>query len=625
MEPISFKCFVEQNLGRSALFLIYSVLEFVMIVLLLVDGFLAFFSYEFAKFFELKMPCFFCTRIDQALVHRNLNYYYNDTICESHKRDISSLSYCHVHKKISDIKTICENCVLSFAPDKDAPDYYAEDIPVKSLNVSRCSCCMQFLRGEKYTRDMSQAPPPSPKAWRNDEGEDENNVSNPDDNRSSEEGQSLEDSSCKTPSNRGNKFFGIPLSDSPRVSKKTRNMSIDYSNNNDVCLNEGDGGMIQHLKRQVLLERKSMVSVCVELDEERNASAIAANNAMAMITRLQAEKASMQMKASQYQRMMEEQAEYDREEKQILKDMILKREEEIEVLESELDVYREKFGPINLACSEFFEIEGEGDDEFHSLKFQSLSSFGEISCFNDVLDHHEVYLDSDNDRSHHSALLTAIPETKDSSPPSPQKSRYPYFSAPLGSPDGLKKAPFLNTSPEDTHVHCFHESSGQSLWVTCLKKFSPGCAMYRFPWLMMVAPEDPPTAYITHDGGGPRHGVYDSVFAVVHGDVVDPYVVGPEDGDSISLVRSPQTFVVNRVSDDAARRGFNVPQFDIVDNHKLPAKLDGHAISERDPQGLLLNHRMPKSSGLGIGVIGLEKTSPGLRLALLPHVIVGIR
>lgn len=179
MEPISFKCFVEQNLGRSALFLIYSVLEFVMIVLLLVDGFLAFFSYEFAKFFELKMPCFFCTRIDQALVHRNLNYYYNDTICESHKRDISSLSYCHVHKKISDIKTICENCVLSFAPDKDAPDYYAEDIPVKSLNVSRCSCCMQFLRGEKYTRDMSQAPPPSPKAWRNDEGEDENNVSNP--------------------------------------------------------------------------------------------------------------------------------------------------------------------------------------------------------------------------------------------------------------------------------------------------------------------------------------------------------------------------------------------------------------------------------------------------------------
>ncbi|XP_019186379.1 PREDICTED: probable myosin-binding protein 5 isoform X2 [Ipomoea nil] len=451
MESISFRCFIEQNLGRSALFLIYSVLEFVMIVLLLVDGFLAFFSYEFAKFFELKMPCFFCTRIDQALVHRNLNFYYNDTICESHKRDISSLSYCHVHKKISDIKTMCENCLLSFAPDKDSSDYYAAD-DVKSVNVfadkpnfQRCSCCMEFLGGKgKYTRSMSQvAPPPSPRAWRNnetdhpDDNENATNGDGRDDNRSlavseEEEEEGLEDSSCKTPCNRGgnNKFVGIPLSDSPRMStKKTRTMSIDYSalsrsdpNNYDLVtttgFNEGNGsaGIIQHLKRQVLLERKSLVSVCMELDEERNASAIAANNAMAMITRLQAEKASKHMQASQYQRMMEEQAEYDREEKQILKDMILKREEEIEALESDLDVYRDKFGPINLACSEFFEI--EGDDEFHSLKFQSLSSFGEMSCrsLTDVLDHHEVYLDSDNDRSHHSALLRTIPETTSATP-----------------------------------------------------------------------------------------------------------------------------------------------------------------------------------------------------------------
>lgn len=40
---------------------------------------------------------------------------------------------------------------------------------------------------------------------------------------------------------------------------------------------------------------------------------MAAYNAMAMITRLQAEKAAVQMEALQYQRMMEEQAEYDQE------------------------------------------------------------------------------------------------------------------------------------------------------------------------------------------------------------------------------------------------------------------------------------------------------------------------
>ncbi|KAL2462969.1 putative myosin-binding protein 5 [Forsythia ovata] len=55
------------------------------------------------------------------------------------------------------------------------------------------------------------------------------------------------------------------------------------------------------------------MALYMELDEERSASAVAANNAMAMITRLQAEKAAVQMEALQYQRMMEEQAEYDQE------------------------------------------------------------------------------------------------------------------------------------------------------------------------------------------------------------------------------------------------------------------------------------------------------------------------
>ncbi|RZB86555.1 Myosin-binding protein 3 [Glycine soja] len=43
-----------------------------------------------------------------------------------------------------------------------------------------------------------------------------------------------------------------------------------------------------------------------ELEEESSAYAIAANQTMAMINRLQEEKAAMQMEALQYQRMMEE-------------------------------------------------------------------------------------------------------------------------------------------------------------------------------------------------------------------------------------------------------------------------------------------------------------------------------
>ena len=63
---------------------------------------------------------------------------------------------------------------------------------------------------------------------------------------------------------------------------------------------------------------------------------------MAMITRLQEEKAAMQMEALQYQRMMEEQSEYDQEALQLLNELMMKREKEKQELEEELEEYRQK-------------------------------------------------------------------------------------------------------------------------------------------------------------------------------------------------------------------------------------------------------------------------------------------
>ncbi|MBA0754552.1 hypothetical protein Gogos_020096 [Gossypium gossypioides] len=107
---------------------------------------------------------------------------------------------------------------------------------------------------------------------------------------------------------------------------------------------EAEGDIFLHLKRQVRMDRKSLMSLYMELDEERNASAVAAYNAMAMITRLQADKADVQMEALQYQRMMEEQAEYDQEILQEMKNLLVKREEEIKELEDELEIYRYNYG-----------------------------------------------------------------------------------------------------------------------------------------------------------------------------------------------------------------------------------------------------------------------------------------
>ncbi|KAL2935599.1 Myosin-binding protein 2 [Bienertia sinuspersici] len=102
------------------------------------------------------------------------------------------------------------------------------------------------------------------------------------------------------------------------------------------------GETIEKLKEDLLAERKTLRAVYKELEEERNASAIAANQTMAMITRIQEEKATMQMEALQYQRMMEEQSEYDQEALQMMNELVVKREKEKHELEKELEVYRKK-------------------------------------------------------------------------------------------------------------------------------------------------------------------------------------------------------------------------------------------------------------------------------------------
>ncbi|CAL1405826.1 unnamed protein product [Linum trigynum] len=99
---------------------------------------------------------------------------------------------------------------------------------------------------------------------------------------------------------------------------------------------------IERLRTALKSEQNALNALYTELEEERSASAIAANQTMAMINRLQEEKAAMQMEALQYQRMMEEQSEYDQEALQLLNDLMIKREKEKQELERELEVYRKR-------------------------------------------------------------------------------------------------------------------------------------------------------------------------------------------------------------------------------------------------------------------------------------------
>ncbi|TVU45449.1 hypothetical protein EJB05_04936, partial [Eragrostis curvula] len=99
---------------------------------------------------------------------------------------------------------------------------------------------------------------------------------------------------------------------------------------------------VDQLRSALSAARKSLNALYAELENERNAAAISADETMAMINRLQEQKAAMQMEAIQYQRLMEEQSEYDQEALQRLNELVVKRDKEKQDLERELELYRHK-------------------------------------------------------------------------------------------------------------------------------------------------------------------------------------------------------------------------------------------------------------------------------------------
>ncbi|KAG7951697.1 hypothetical protein I3843_12G021400 [Carya illinoinensis] len=443
----SFKRFVEQELGKFPHFLIFTMLEWVMIIMLFIDGLLAFVANEFAKLFELQVPCLLCTRIAHALVHRDPEFYYNDWICEAHKKDVSPLAYCHNHKKLSDVRKMCEGCLFSFAIEKDSDCmkhkpvveilnkdlecFVGDDsqMPLSSTagknddivhaeksSIRYCSCCGDPLKVKssyskgKCANAFSLSPTPSPRApfvtlsretcslnsprtryakskfisEHDSVPEDGLNGFNPntqvrEDAKATTvllltEYEDLNGNASKSPNfGRGNRFFGISptnsANNSPRFGTRStrksplgKTMFASGCTEENLPIIEADGDYIlHHLKRQVQLDRKSLIALYMELDVERSASTIAANNAMAMITRLQAEKAAVQMEALQYQRMMEEEAEYDQDVLQETIDLLAKREEEIRVLKDELEEYREKYGSLRKDGFERVEVEANED------------------------------------------------------------------------------------------------------------------------------------------------------------------------------------------------------------------------------------------------------------------------
>lgn len=127
---------------------------------------------------------------------------------------------------------------------------------------------------------------------------------------------------------------------------------------NKECCDEDQVFDVMLLRKMVKAERQRTNAAHLELDKERMAAASAADEAMAMILRLQNEKSSLQMQVNQLQRQSEEKQLYDQDLIHSLHWIILKHESERSLLEDQLRMCRQKLRMY---------VKGEEWDQFDNV------------------------------------------------------------------------------------------------------------------------------------------------------------------------------------------------------------------------------------------------------------------
>ncbi|KAI5396332.1 hypothetical protein KIW84_062513 [Lathyrus oleraceus] len=152
------------------------------------------------------------------------------------------------------------------------------------------------------------------------------------------------------------------------------------------------------LREMVSTQQKTIQDMNEELEEERNSSSTAANEAMSMILRLQREKAEIQMEARQFKRFAEEKMMHDQEELMSLEDLLYKREQIIQSLTCEVQAYKHRM--MSFGYSED-EVEGDQYDippyEYPPLKCNVMHNG--MDGDNDDTDVEKyVFSDTPNDR-----------------------------------------------------------------------------------------------------------------------------------------------------------------------------------------------------------------------------------
>lgn len=175
----------------------------------------------------------------------------------------------------------------------------------------------------------------------------------------------------------------------------------------ELGLDINDVNTIKILEQALEEEHAARSALYLELEKERSAAATAADEAMAMILRLQEEKASIEMEARQYQRMIEEKSAYDAEEMNILKEILLRREREKHFLEKEVEAFRQMLFEIEQFDTDMDDTASSqvqkassyfSEDPLITLQHISKSIVGKekVKGANDFPDHEVTSVESQN-------------------------------------------------------------------------------------------------------------------------------------------------------------------------------------------------------------------------------------
>lgn len=362
MAANKFATMLQKNCHKMTVILVYAVLEWILILLLLLNSLFSFLITKFAKFFGLKPSCTWCSSLDHHNFTSKNSYF--DHVCEAHATEISNMSYCSTHNKLAEAKNLCIHC-WSSRPPRDGAVVSSTAAFCTWMtggegddDNSRCSCCDQIFNRPVY-------PHHSMTMSKNSldfilEYFQKNKIMTDDDDHKRKKAEIVEEcvSNLEVQELDSLQTSDDPFSnlgcneDDDELLDSDRFICIELINTDIAAADDVDSPSkptgedeeqlenlgarsrdqiddVEALKTKIEAQEKALK----ELYAERRAAA--------------EEKAAMQMEAAQYQRMMEEQAEYDQEALLLLNDLMLKREREKRELEKELEMIRRRSTSID--------------------------------------------------------------------------------------------------------------------------------------------------------------------------------------------------------------------------------------------------------------------------------------